>query len=50
MKMGQCNMVPLGSLPVKFGGNRREKLESIIIIIKITAKTIVFTIVMVKPN
>ena len=31
--MGQCNRVPLGSLPVKFGGNQRKKLASIIIII-----------------
>ena len=29
MKMGQCNRVPLGSLPVKFGGNRRKKLERV---------------------
>jgi len=34
---------------VKFDGNQRKKLASIIII-KITAKTIVFTMVMVKPN
>jgi len=33
---------------VTFGGNQRKKLASIII--KIMAKTIVFTIVMVKPN
>jgi len=25
--MGQCNRVPLGSLPVKFGGNRRNFFE-----------------------
>jgi len=48
MKMGQCNRVHLGSLPVKFGGNQRKKVQKYNK--KIMAKTIVFTMVMVKPN
>jgi len=27
LKMGQCNRVPLESLPVKFGGNRSNFFE-----------------------
>jgi len=30
MKMGQCNRVLLGSLPVKFGGNQRKKSAKVL--------------------